>query len=277
MVQSGHNPARRNRNIGTAKQGLGQANRMKIPSEWDGKRWYFERMDDAIAIERKINGHRISFLVQPTTAGFLHPCTVGDLCHLLACVPAHDLMGIERILLRQPTRKEQSLDPVWGRVLYREFAGKYSGYAIVLEALEPGKPIRWSRSLTPGDAAELALLKRDGHAIAREKRHLAITPTLKSARRTQLYRTALHELGHHVDFRNRVSDLATSPADYSRRRDAYFARPWLEREAQANAYAEQLARQLEIEYVIPFARMDDRGAIERDGLDPAWFLPADAL
>lgn len=272
-MQSGRDPARRNRNIGTAKQGLGQANRMKIPSEWDGKRWYFERMDDAIAIERKINGHRITFLVQPTASGFLHPCTIGDLYHLLAHIPAADVDGIDLILLRQPTRKERSLNPVWGRILYHAETRKHSGRAIMLEAQSPGMPFRWPRSLTPGDAAELARLARDGHTITSAKRHFTITPTPESARATQLYRTMLHELGHHIDFRNRVSDLATSPGDYSRRRDAYFARPWLEREAHANAYAEHLAGQLQSKSVIPFARMVDREAIQRDGLDPAWFLP----
>ena len=65
------NPTRRNRNIETAKQGHGQDNRMKIPASWHDDRLFYEKVDNAIAVERMIGDWPITFLVQPATAGFL--------------------------------------------------------------------------------------------------------------------------------------------------------------------------------------------------------------
>lgn len=267
------NPTRRNRNIGTAKQGHGQDNRMKIPLHWDGDRWFYERVEKAVAVERSVNSRSLTFLVQPVMAGFVHACTIGDICHLLSLAPPDDLAGVDLILLRQPTRKQQGLRPVWGRLAYYAETGKYSGRAIFLEAQQPGVPFRWRRSLTPEDAAEFDRLRADGHEIEGDRRAFSIKPTLVSIRATQLYRTLPHELGHHVDYMAKVSESARDEADYDRLRELYFSRPQCEREAFAHRYADELSDRLRREGAIPFQRMDDPDAIERAGLDPGWFIP----
>ena len=86
--------------------------------------------------------------------------------------------------------------------------------------------------------------------------------TSATCRATVLYRTLLHEVGHHVDRR-----------DYGQRGedDAYYQRPARERESFAHRYAERIAGDLRARRVIPFARIIDRLSATRDGLDPDWF------
>jgi len=265
------NPTRRNRNIGTERQGHGQDNRMKIPASRHDDRLFYEKVDDAVAVERTIGDCDITFLVQPVIAGFWHACTIEDICHLLAHMPVGDLTGIDLFLLRQPTRKQQSLRPVWGRLAYYADTGKYQGRAIALDAQAQGESCRWPRSLTPEDASEFERLRTDGHPIGEYRRGFTVMPTLESIRATQLYRTVLHELGHHVDYRSKITDLAKDEAELDRRRDAYFARPQSEREAFAHRYAAEHAARLRENGVIPFGRLDDPADLKRDGVDPDWF------
>jgi hypothetical protein len=42
-MRAGRDPRRRNRNIGAAKQGHGQDNRMVIPEPWADRRVFYER------------------------------------------------------------------------------------------------------------------------------------------------------------------------------------------------------------------------------------------
>ncbi len=244
---------------------------MNIPASRHDDRRFYEKVDDAIAVARTIGDCAITFLVQPVTAGCLHACTIDDVCHLLAHMPPGDITGIDLFLLRQPTRKQRSLRPAWGRLAYDADTGKHSGRAIILDAQQPGKSYRWPRSLTPENAPELDRLRGHGHGIEEDRRGFTVTPTLESIRTTQLYRTVLHELGHHVDYRSKITDLAADQADYDRRRDAFFARPQREREEFAHRYADEQAARLRDEGVIPFARLDDPASLKRDGLDPAWF------
>lgn len=272
-MKPGRNPARRNRNIGTAKQGHGQDNRLVIPKSCPKNRLFYEVLDDAIPVPRTVGGRDITFLVQPVNRGFAHACTVDDICRMLEYVPAGDLVGIDLIVLRQPTRKQVVLRPVWGRLCYYADAGKYRGRAIFIEAQQPGKSYRWSRSLTPDSAAEFERLKTYGHGIEEDRRGFTITPNLESIRATQLYRTLLHELGHHVDYLGKVSERAKDKADYDRKQAEYFARPHREREEFAHRYAAEQATRLRDSGIIPFTRLDAPAALKKDGLDPVWFIP----
>jgi len=244
---------------------------MKIPASRYDDRLFYEKVDDAVAVERTIGDCDITFLVQPVIAGFRHACTIEDICHLLAHMPVGDITGIDLFLLRQPTRKQQSLRPVWGRLAYYADTGKYQGRAIVLDAQQPGNSWRWSRSLMPDDASEFERLRTDGHLIGEDRRGFTVMPTLESIRATQLYRTVLHELGHHADYCRKITDLAKDEAEFDRRRDAYFARPQSEREAFAHRYAAEHAARLRADGIIPFDRLDDPTAQKNDRLDPAWF------
>ena len=113
-----HNPTRRNRNIGTAKSGRGQDNRMAIPRVAHGENVFWERVEDSRHVSRTVSGRSVQFFAQTTRADCVHACTIDDIARLLSYVPAADWEGIEAIFLRQPRRKEQLLEPVWGRLAY---------------------------------------------------------------------------------------------------------------------------------------------------------------
>lgn len=244
---------------------------MKIPASRHDDRVFYEKVDNAVAVERTIGDCEITFLVQPVIAGFRHACTIDDVCHLLSHMPDEDLIGIDLLLLRQSTRKQKSLNSAWGRLAYYADTGKYCGRAIFLDAQQPDNPYRWSRSMVPDDAAELDRLRSQGHGIEQDRRGYTITPTLESIRNTQLYHTLPHELGHHVDYLTKITDLAKDDTDYDRRRDAYFARPHREREEFAHRYAAEQVQRLRNEGVIPFNRLDAPTDLKKDRMDLAWF------
>jgi len=191
-------------------------------------------------------------------------------------VPVADWEGIEAILLRQPRRKEQVLEPVWGRLAYtadlvdRQRRVLYQGPAIVLEAINPNQPIKFGKRLSPDGLAELDRLKVDGHTIRAGDKNHTVTPTLESCRATQLYRTFLHELGHWVDFLQKVERPAALLADmsdqYPMLLDRFHRRPDKEKEQFAHAYADNLRRDLVSRQMLPFERQLDHERLRQDNL-----------
>lgn len=256
-MQSHRNPTRRNRNIGTAAQGHGQDNELVIPNRTDGLHW-LDRIGNYSLESRVVAGRPILFMIEETIGGCVHPCTVADVVHMLQSIPASDWAGLDNFVFRQPTRKQLTLSPVWGRLSYwsdiTTAKGKRlsSGPTIFLEAVDIEKPMRWSTSLDPDDSAELARLKADGHIVRRMGRQHEIIVTSQSARATQLYRTLLHEVGHWFDWLSKVEEPRTRGADYDALQSAYFARPKPEREAFAHRYADDLRAKLEAWGAIPF-------------------------
>jgi hypothetical protein len=75
---------------------------------------------------------------------------------------------------------------------------------------------------------------------------------LDSVRSTQLYRTLLHEIGHHVDYSHSKGEFARKPAS--------------EKETFAHKYAYKLRAQLEKRGVIPFERMFSAKQLQSDTL-----------
>jgi hypothetical protein len=273
----GFNPTRRNRNIGTAKSGHGQDNRQTIPEVAHGENLFWERIDGARQVIRNISGRSLRFFVQPTRSDCVYACTIDDIVRVLSRVPLADWEGIEAILLRQPRRKEQVLAPVWGRLAYaadlvdRRGRVLYQGPAIVLESVNPTKPVRFGKGLPPEDLAELERLKSDGHNILQGDRNHTIEPTLESCRSTQLYRTLLHELGHWVDFLEKVERPAAlvgsgTSDQYSALLDKFHRRPPREKEEFAHSYAERTRRHLTAIHVLPFERQLDPEQLRRDNL-----------
>lgn len=253
-MKSGRDATRRNRNIGTARRGHGQDNRLVIPTyQHPELAFYYERLRNYVPVPREVHGRQITFLVEETRADCFHSCTVDDVTHVLRFVPPDDLRGVELIVLRQPKRKEEVLNAAWGRwVPYAVIGGKYRGSAIILEAVPPDKPMRWSKSLTPNAAKELERLEADGHSVSAAGKHHTVSLTLESARATQLYRTLLHEIGHHVDH---ASDA-----------NAFDRKPAHEKEVFAHAYADRLREALRRRGVIPFGRILSPDRIAEDGL-----------
>ena len=169
-MKPGWNPIRRNRNIGTSKQGYGKNNWLVIPERWSDDRVFWERLHHPVVVKKEIGDLPITFLVEPTHPGFTHCCTLDDIIHILQKVPQHHLQGIELIILRQPTRKQNLINPCWGRIGYWADIGKYSGTAIYVEAICISQVLRWSKRLSPDMVKELERLREDGHRIATDKR-----------------------------------------------------------------------------------------------------------
>ena len=258
-MRASFNPARRNRNIGTARQGHGRDNRLVIPAVCGDERRWAEQLGPHRLFQRFVAGREAIFIVEKTSAGFSHACTIEDIRHVLANIPRADWNGLDTFVLRHSTRKQRILHPVWGRLFYSADLGLPGhatvrlGPAVMLEAMDAASKIRWSTSLSPRGLAELERLRGDGHEITQSGRRLAISMTLASVRATQLYRTLLHEIGHWVDYLEKVERPAGDSDDRrSELNKAYFARPHDEREAFAHRYADTTRDRLVRFGVLPF-------------------------
>jgi hypothetical protein len=271
MMRSGWDPTRRNRNIGTARAGHGQDNRLVIPTSRRDPRPFWSRLDPHTTVTRTFLGRAVTILVEPVRESSVHACTVDDLCYMLEQLPLADWRwSLEFFILRQPKRKEQTLRSAWGRLAYGVEVGDYYGPAVILEALDLSGPNRWSKSLGPDDVAELERLRTDGHRVTTTRHAHLVHSDLVAARATQLYRTLPHEIGHWVDYREKVV-LADSAEPYDVRWDRYFQRPSAEREAFAHRYAEEVGARLRRSGGIPFERRFDPDSLRRDGLQPRDF------
>src|ERR1051325_2155144 len=184
-MRPGRDATRRNRNIGTAKQGYGQDNKLVIPTRrYPDRLVYYENLKNYQTARRTLHGHLITFLVEETRLDCYHACTIDDIAYVFRFVPAADLNGIELIVLRQPKRKEEILAGAWGRWGSYVEIDDYRGSAIFLEAVEIAKPMRWSKSLAPEGQKELERLRGDGHSITATQRHHLILPSLDAVRST---------------------------------------------------------------------------------------------
>ena len=271
-MRPSYDPTKRNRNIGTVKQGRGRSNRLVIP--WPDDRVFYERLNAPISVGRSVFGQEIRFLVEPPNPGFAHACTVDDIARMLELVPAADRSGIGTYVLRQPTRKQRILRPVWGRLVYSGNQGKHSGPTIHLEAQRPGESFKWDRRLDPDQMKQLERLRCDGHKVSESKRNYFIEISLDSTRATQLYRSLLHEVGHYVHYVSTVRDAVTGSASASERlraEDAYWSKPFSEKETFANRYADCLGARLRREKKIPFERILAGPRLARDSLRVDWF------
>ena len=273
-MRAGWNPTRRNRNIGTPKQGRGQDNRLVIPKSWPDDRVFWDVLNHPVAIPRIIGNCELTFLVESPRPECFYPCTIDDVASALALVPQGDLAGIELIIFRQPTRKQAQISSVWGRFLHYAAPGPYSGTAICLEAYDLSERLSWPLSLGPDSCRELARLEADGHKVGQGCRRYTIRCTPESVRNTVLFRTLFHELGHSVDW---VSSVilptldATDDDETKRIRQQFASKPTKDKEDFAHRYAEELASRLRKSGQIPFPAKVNSASILSDGLDPAWF------
>lgn len=254
-MQNGRDATKRNRNIGTEKQGYSKNNKMVIPESGSSlSNVYWERLVSFKAVEKEIANKKITFLVEKTLKDTCHACTIDDVCFMLKFLPEKDLENLHLIIFRQPKRKEEILKPVWGRHIYFVEIGKYKyDDAIMLETCNYKKKLFWSNSLDKDEMDELERLKQDGHQMIKTKRGHQIILTLESVRATQLYRTLLHELGHQIDF---ITNYQTSGSKSSKDKEAF-----------AHNYADKMKEKLIQLGIIPFNRILDLEQIEKDGLD----------
>lgn len=251
---------------------------MVIPKVAHGENDFWERIEKAWLVNRTICGKPVKFFVQPTLRDCVHACTVDDVVLMLSLLPVGDWDGIEAILLRQPRRKEHTLAPVWGRLAYaaqlvnERGDGVYSGPVIIIEAVNPSRPTRFGKSLSPQDIAELERLKNDGHHVLLRDRNHTVISTLESCRATQLYRTLPHEIGHWLEFLEKVKRPATI-VENGKKVEAYEAllqrfhlRPSQEKEQYAHAYAQRVTQLLAQNRQIPFERQMYSSQTEIDSI-----------
>lgn len=250
-----NNPTRRNRNIGTDKQGFGQNNKLTIPEPCGVLKSFYERLTDYQKIKSVINGHDFLFVIEQTRTDSQHSCSVSDIETIIEQIPKENYGELKLIVLRQPKRKEEILSPTWGRLIYSyEFEKDYYP-AIILDAIDFTRKFKWKNNLSIDDQKELERLIEDGHKIVNDGRHFIAQYELKNVRNTQLYRTLPHEFGHYVQYLYFVERPATEDEDFEvweARRDKYFEIPKAEKEKFAHKYADNLKNELTRKKIIPF-------------------------
>ncbi len=251
---------RRNRNIGTSKQGYGKDNELTIPQPALILKSFYERLDNYKKITKTINGHDFLFIIEQTRETSEHACSVNDISKIIENIPGNDYGDLKLIVLRQPKRKEETLSPVWGRLIYSyEFEGDYYP-AIIIEAMDFSRKFKWTKKLSVESQRELDRLREDGHLITDDKRNFVADYEIDNVRATQLYRTLIHEFGHFVHYQEFVERPGTNDEDYEnweKRYDLYFKLPKSEKEKFANKYADSLKLKLINDKVIPFERIED--------------------
>lgn len=260
-MRPGWNPVRRNRNIGTKASGHGQDNRLVIPSQVPYMHCYWEKLDKYVEVRRMIGSkEQIFFVEPPRNSSWFYPCTIDDMVHLLGLISKEFLETFDFIVLRQSTRKQRILRPVWGRAQFWFDLNKFGGSAIIIEAVD-AHPYTWFKTLDPESARELERLKSDGHRITLRKRDILIEPTASSLRNTVLFRTLVHEIGHHLDFY--VTDL-----------EAWDSKTSHDKEDYAHRFASLIYQSLLEKRLVPFEPIHKEDSFIRDGLQASWFLPS---
>ena len=268
----GWDSRRRNRNIGTSKSGKGSDNKLTIPQAWLDDRCFHEKIINPIVFKREINGNQFIFIVEGTQVGFCHACTPHDIEFVLNLIPPEHLAEIKMIVLRQPKRKERILSSVWGRLLYWSDILRFSGPAIHIEAQRVNSVLKHSKSLSTDEALEIERLIRDGHNVRTNRRYHLISTSPDTVRRTQLYRTLPHEIGHYVDYLESV-ELASGNNDkeWSRLHDLYFTKPAKDKEDFAHRYATEFYEQQRKLNNLPFDRIYKPNLLIELNLEPSWF------
>jgi len=284
------NPIKRNRNIGTAKQGHGKCNKLVIPWPAAVEKDFYERIESYTKIKRTINGNEFTLVIEKTRNEIIHACSVNDVFQMVSYICREDYGELKLIVLRQPKRKEELLCPVWGRLVYSyEFEGDYLP-ALIIESINTKKRYKRSKKMSIHDKREFNNLIDDGHNFTETKRNYEAAYNLGNIRNTQLYRTLPHEFGHYVHYLEIVIrplksikdeldklDKITDDEDsdnfdlmmeewervferyhklLDRNSDAYFKIPQVEKEMFADKYAEKLQNELKSKGLIPFAQLE---------------------
>jgi hypothetical protein len=205
-------------------------------------------------IDKVINGHLFTFIVEETRSSSVHACSVSDVEYMISHIPASDYGELKLIVFRQPKRKEEIISPVWGRMIYAYGFENELFPAVILEAVDYKSKIRWSKSLTPDNQAEFERLKADGHRFIADKRSYTARLDINSVRNTQLYRTLLHEFGHYVHYLEVVERPGNEEEhidEWIKRHDAFLKIPVAEKERFAHRYASLLSAKLKEQGRIP--------------------------
>jgi len=92
------NPIRRNRNIGTAKQGYGQENKLVIPYPAVEMKSFYERLGKYKTVKRVINQHEFRFVVEETRENSFHACSIDDIEEIIVHIPKENYGELKLIV-----------------------------------------------------------------------------------------------------------------------------------------------------------------------------------
>ena len=259
-----YNPIRRNKNIGTKKQGHGQNNELTIPKPAVTLKTFYERLGNYEKEIRIINGHEFLFVTEQTRQTSQHACTINDVEKMISFIPNKDYGDLKLIILRQPKRKEETLSPVWGRLIYSfEFEGDYLP-AIIIEAIDYSMSFKWRKKLSPNAQLELKRLREDGYEIVEDKRYFTAEYKIENVRQTQLYRTLPHEFGHYVHYLEFVERPGIEDEEFKeweKRNNNYFKLSKADKEKFAHTYADKLRKKLIDKENIPFDKIENKKTV----------------
>ena len=271
LVRPPRDPTRRNRNIGTAKQGHGAGNEMSIPGTRGDPFSFWEDLNEPREFRFQAHGDDRVVYVEKPRPGEFYGCTPLDLARLIPLLPEDDVLMLDVFVFRQPTRKQRQMSSVWGRILYSSELVTSHGASIIIES-QSHDLIRWNKSLNPERQRELRRLEADGHHVSFARRGIEIRVTAESHRKTVLERTLLHEIGHWVDrFRDEDDVEHLSELDRAARRRAHETRPQPMIEDWAHRYADTMAAKLRARGELPFPPQWDDALMARVDMPRAWF------
>jgi len=230
---------------------------MRVPEPNTDKYGEYRRnvsiIEKADVRDIEIQGHEMTLIYERPRHDAGYPCSPEDVIHILSLVPERDLEGLKIIAFRQPTRTQSNLDGAWGRLCYFADFRYASGSAIVLEARDLNGTIKHSKKMPIEWMSEMERLREDGHQIEETRREYILHLTPETARNTVLYRTVLHELGHWVDYVQKVKDYATVEfEEWLESRDLYSSRTARVKEDFAHRYADGMGAKLREQGLIPF-------------------------
>lgn len=81
------NNTRRNKNIGTAKQGHGQNNKLTIAEPYSTSKYFYERLNEYTKTKRIIKGHEFVFIIEKTRDNSIHSCSIKDVQTIIEQIP----------------------------------------------------------------------------------------------------------------------------------------------------------------------------------------------
>lgn len=259
MNHTPRDPRRRNKNIGTAKQGFGQNNNLTIPQPLDTLKTFYERFTSVEMVSITVHSTKIPVIIEELKEGFYYSCTPYDVERILNHLPEEDLMDFGVLIFRQPKKKEQILSSVWGRLIY-SFEYKDDYYpAIIIEAVDNIDHLSFPKKQSVHEKNEFNLLIQDGLNFVLDKRDYFAQLDPDKIRNIQLYRTLLHEIGHYNHYLEIVERPGNEDEDFEvwkERNDFYFSINQDEKETYANKYAVTMKSILQENGIIPFNKIE---------------------
>lgn len=185
------NPVRRNKKIGVKKQ---EHSNTFVPP----------KIGSLLRPTQSVVLNNIIYIIEKPDKGYTYSCTPQEVDAVIHKLPTQDIEGIVFVVFHQPTKKQGALMPTWAEYFDPLVRGKRQGAAILISAMGQ-VPRKWPLTLQPQDLQELEKLKQEGHIVTKTRDYYLIESPQKAVKQTQLYRSVVHEVGHHVAYKKGIS------------------------------------------------------------------------